>query len=349
MNAVTLRSTLHSYGATKHPALHRISGMLNHCPNLKSLDITYIQPRVTSGSLPSLRPPMDEFLLYSRWPQLTSLVLTNLRCSATTGFESAATFLFAHLNLEVLHLDVGGSSAGTPTGSTRLVLPPNSLPRLKELKASKEIANSILECPCERQRPLEILKGFRLYGSSASTIANRNLDFTFFTNLKPYATQLKRVELAGWNDMEDIRRLVETVPGLTWLDLGKKTGVHLRDRSSIAPVSNIVEWTTLLAELPELAVLHGVRFFYEVTPQAAAAAAASTTATAATELSIADRSRIRKNDEIASMLVWKCPKLRRLDHWEEGGGKVIVLTRDTEKDHHAQESKVKWEVRRIKV
>lgn len=73
-----------------------------------------------------------------------------------------------------------------------------------------------------------------------------------------------------------------------------------------------------------MATLHGIRFFYEV-PLG--------------PLCVSDRSKVRKNDETASMLAWKCPKLRRLDHWDDG--KVIVLLRDGDK--------VKYEVRRVKV
>jgi len=67
---------------------------------------------------------------------------------------------------------------------------------------------------------------------------------------------------------------------------------------------------------------------------------------------------MRKNDEIAGVLAWKCKKLRRLDHWDESGGKIIVLVRDHE---HGEEvgsidkerltstaTKVRWEVRRLK-
>ena len=82
--------------------------------------------------------------------------------------------------------------------------------------------------------------------------------------------------------------------------------------------------------MPELATFHGVRFFYEV----------ACTDSSAPTLSLSDRSRTRKNDEVASVLAWKCPKLRRLDHWEEGSGRVVVLVRDAER--------VRYEVRRIK-
>ena len=81
--------------------------------------------------------------------------------------------------------------------------------------------------------------------------------------------------------------------------------------------------------MPELSTFHGARFFYEVSV---------TDPTA--PLTLSDRSRVRKNDEVASRLAWKCAKLRRLDHWDEGSGKIIVLLRDGEK--------VRYEVRRVK-
>ena len=58
-------------------------------------------------------------------------------------------------------------------------------------------------------------------------------------------------------------------------------------------------------------------------------------------LSLSDRSRTRKNDEVASVLAWKCPKLRRLDLWDDASGRVVVLIRDAER--------VRYEVRRVKV
>ena len=44
-------------------------------------------------------------------------------------------------------------------------------------------------------------------------------------------------------------------------------------------------------------------------------------------------SRIRKNDEVAGALAWKCPKLRRVDYWEEGVEKVVVLLRERKHGH----------------
>lgn len=42
---------------------------------------------------------------------------------------------------------------------------------------------------------------------------------------------------------------------------------------------------------------------------------------------------MRKNDEIASVLAWKCLKLRRVDYWEKGAGNVVVLSRERKNGH----------------
>jgi len=133
--------------------------------------------------------------------------------------------------------------------------------------------------------------------------------------------KVSRIELSGWNEMEDIKRLAECVPKLAWLDVGKRDNTSIHKTTTFA--HNVTEWTNLLTLLPDLTTLHGIKFFYEV-PSG--------------PLCVSDRSKVRKNEETASVLSWKCPKLRRLDHWEEG--KVFVLLRDGDKVRH--------EVRRIK-
>lgn len=64
-------------------------------------------------------------------------------------------------------------------------------------------------------RPLEVLKGMKLSGSG--------WDDRFLAGLKETGASMKRIELAGWNDVEDVRRLVSCVPKLVWLDVGKRT------------------------------------------------------------------------------------------------------------------------------
>ncbi|KAJ7434036.1 hypothetical protein B0H11DRAFT_2164794 [Mycena galericulata] len=322
VRTVAVRSTKHAYGSSKHPVLTHIDGMLSHCPNLETLVITYAQAR----NVPTSYPSADELLLYSRFLRLTSLALTNLRC-AIPG--APATFLSTHTHLMHLHLDLGASA--------RLELLLNALLHLRELHCNRDVATAVLSCPADAPRPIETLKGVRLAGPAAPcTSASAPADQLFLMSLRRYGAGVRRIELAGWTEMEDIRRLVEAALNLVWLDIGKK-GATAGASSRGPPVSNTAEWALLLAGLPELATFHGVRFFYEVSAGAGAPGA---------NLTMADCSRVRKNDEVAGVLAWKCVKLRRVDHWEEGGGKVVVLVRDGERDRGGE--KVRWEVRRVK-
>ncbi|KDR76706.1 hypothetical protein GALMADRAFT_453238 [Galerina marginata CBS 339.88] len=449
MESAVFRSTPHSYGAAKQPELKRIAAMLHQCVNLKNLEITYIAPRslLSSGAggvnaalgpgSSHTRPVADEFLLYSRWANLTTLTLTNLRCASPIAPSS---FLGAHPGLEVLHMDMVVHHAHTAGGTGGLYLREGALPRLREVKASKEVINAILECPCPEvpggRRPLEVVKGFKLSGNShpASSSLNSSssssptshssrsvADSVFLANLRQAGSGIRRVEMVGWHDMEDVRKVAGCLPHVQWLDVGRRLGgggaaqrAASSSTSVLGPVTNMVEWTEVLATLPELATVHGVRFFYEVSnvamtatsaaasgPSAlpvcapsshlvvAAAAAATnstnntswsgvttpssgpaastreasalaltiatssktvhpTTSASSASMSMMERSRMRKNDEIAGVLAWKCKKLRRVDHWEEGGGKVVVLLRDEGGHGKEKEGKVRWEVRRVK-
>lgn len=310
-----MRSIKKGYGQNKDASLTRVTEMLHHCPNLQSLDISYSSSR--NGFA---HPRADDLFLCGRWANLRTLTLTNLACSAE-GFGAVSAFLLVHANIEFLHLDLGRF------GAQQLILPPNTLPRLRELRCNKELAIAVLTCPTETTRPLETLKGIRLTGQA--------WDAHLFAALRMNGNALKRIELAGYSEFEDIRRLAECVPKASWLDIGKKANTNVN--SSVA-ISNVVDWADLLTQLPELTTFHGVRFFYEVSDAAAAGAASGSTSS---NMSMSDRSRIRKNDEVASVLAWKCPKLRRLDHWDENSGKVVVLLKDGEK--------TRWEVRRVKL
>ncbi|KAH8116070.1 hypothetical protein DFH11DRAFT_1583995 [Phellopilus nigrolimitatus] len=308
LSSVAVRSISKGYGQSKNAELTRVTDMLHHCPNLEELDIRY------TAQTGFAYPRADDFFLYGRWPSLRTLTLTHLSCTID-GFDAVATFLAAHSNIEVLHLDVGPR-----THLATLALVPGTLPRLRELRCNKEFACAVMACPSDSvlPRPLETIKGMRLTGQR---------DHAFFDALRRQA--IKRVELAGYNEFEDIRKLVDCLPNVTWLDIGKKSSsaTHKGPMS----ISSVLDWANLLAQLPGLTTFHGARFFYEVTD-----GHASFTSTL-----MSDRSRIRKNDEVASVIAWKCPNLRRLDHWDEHAGKVIVLLKDGEK--------AKWEIKRVKV
>lgn len=228
------------------------------------------------------------------------------------------------------------------------ILTPNALPKLRELHCGKTIATAILNCPTDSPRPLETLKGITLSGSDR--------DSPFFASLERYGGSVRRVELAGWCDLDDIKRLVECVPRLTWLDVNKHKREGLEQTSQLVRrndtsssrataasnaglgiATNVTEWATVLSPLTDLTTFIGVKFFYEVSTLTLATLATSSPMS----LSTSELSRVRKNDKVAGVLGNKCAKLRRLDHWEEGGGRVIVLSKDG--------NEVKWEVKRLKV
>lgn len=315
LRAVSMQTTKHTYALSKNPDMSRISTMLANCPVLESLKIDYTSRRSPGFSSPIL----DDFLLCGRWPNLRTLALTNLRCSPQAGFDATMGFLLAHPQLEVLHLDVA-FGAGSP-----YVFPPGCIPRLRELRCGRDLAGALLACPGGLDgRPLDVIGGMRLSGSMRDT--------SFLYALKQYGKSVRRIELAGWTDMDDIRQLAESAPQLTWLDVGRRTTSAHAAKPASATTTNVAEWAAILAQLPQLTTFHGVRFFYEV--------AQGSGATASVPLTLSERSRMRRNDEIASLLAWKCTKLRRLDHWEEGSGRVVVLLRDGDK--------VRYEVRRVK-
>lgn len=371
----------------------------------QELEISYSPPRGSSGTSgpapggngnapgpnPRTKPIADEFLLYSRWiPTLTHLSLKNLRCMSSIA---PSAFLADHSALEVLNLDIViHHNAATGTGP--LHLPPGSLPRLREIRAPRDVISAILQCPCDTPRPLEAIKGFKLFSQGSGSRAAQ-FEANFLTNLKQASATIRKIELSGWHDMEEIRRLATCVPSVQHLDIGKRLGgpngctttstAH-NGKSTAAPATNHMEWAeTLGTLLPELVAFHGVKFFYEVSSGASALNNAPTRLTEHNignsdsvtggssasapalfgnaqsgahnaHLSNMERSRMRKNDEIAGVLAWKCKKLRRVDHWEEGTGKVIVLLRERDGEDGLgkgkgkdREGKIRWEIRRLKM
>ena len=163
--------------------------------------------------------------------------------------------------------------------------------------------------------------------------------------------------MSGWSDLEVIKKLAERVPKLVWLDLGKKlsTSVHKTTQDVVPLVSssdraaatatihtNVLDWADVLSLLPDLSTFHGIKFFYEVSPITLGTLYSSNTHThsPASHLPASELSRVRKNENVASLLASKCTKLRRLDCWDEVG-KAVFLVRDG--------GEVRIEVKRIKI
>jgi len=87
-------------------------------------------------------------------------------------------------------------------------------------------------CLADNPRPLETIKGVKLSGLE--------WDRTFFQNLKKAGDRISRVELSGWNELEDIRRLAECVQKLTWLDMGKRGGGNTHKTTFVNNVVRLV-------------------------------------------------------------------------------------------------------------
>jgi hypothetical protein len=273
------------------------------------------------------------------------------------------------------------------------------LPKLCELYANRDVINMILRAECDEPRPLKSIKGFKLIGAGCNAgplpITERyptsegpshtsDVNLEFYKNLKKAGANVKRIEAEGWSDLDDIRMLATCVPGLTWLDVGRRLrstsnrnnsssissgGIGKGQSQAYIPVTNMVEWAEALSGFEELTTFHGVKFFYEISsialPNNNISSTNDTSASGSssanyippiintdTAIFMTDRSRIRKNDEIASVLAWKCAKLRRVDHWEgtpgANGGKIIMLFRDSDRPGVEGNAKVRWDVRRAR-
>lgn len=165
--------------------------------------VTLVRP--TRSQIAHL-PPVNE-LLEGRWTNLTGPSLSSgVHCTSTTNLSD---FLSEHHQLESLHLDVAGVH--------NLDLRPDTLPHIREVIATKDVLNAVLGCNLssgEGLRPIESVKGFKLSGVHA-TVDGKRVDHELLHNLKKHSSTLHRVELGGWHDMDDVRRLASSLPGLT--------------------------------------------------------------------------------------------------------------------------------------
>ncbi|KII91384.1 hypothetical protein PLICRDRAFT_38129 [Plicaturopsis crispa FD-325 SS-3] len=322
LKSVSLQSTKSAYGAAKHPELGRVAHMLDFAPHIETLSINYTQSR--TGAIGTVSPRADNLLLLARYPRLTTLALTNL---TLTSAHPPAAFLAAHPFLEVLHLDIA-----VPSTKPGLVLPADSLPRLRELQCARDVATAVLSTPCASPRPLETLKGVALRGAAA--------DAPFLASLRAGGASVRRIELArgGWADIDDVRRLAECAPGVRWLDVGPSRRAPKNNSTTSMTSTNVTEWAGVLGLMPELGAFHGVKFFYAVNASAAVSAEGA--------MGASERSRMRKNDEAAGVLGRRCAKLRRVDYWEDGTNRVILLVREDERG--GEKGRVGWEVRKAR-
>jgi len=72
----------------------------------------------------------------------------------------------------------------------------------------------------------------------------------------------------------------------------------------------------MLELAPSIETFYGVKFFQQIPD------------IPADTMSQSDRSKSNENAKTASTLAQKCRKLKRLEHWEDGGSKIVVLLRE---------------------
>lgn len=267
LSSVVVRSFRKGVGQHKTPELTRVTSMLHNCPKLEELTIAYMpQPQQLGFALPRA----DELFTYGRWMHLRALTLTSVACTGlgADGVEALVTFLSAHPALEALRVAAcsraGSALANTGMGGNEeIVLQRGSLPRLRELRCdagSAGLAQAILRCPVGADivtnadlelyeaaeststpalpsRPLETLVGLRL---NAALLAA--LQVHAHTN---GSSAFKRIDLAGFTDPADLRRLAACVPGLEWLDVGRRIGGG--GARGAAPVTNVVSYFLYLS------------------------------------------------------------------------------------------------------
>ncbi|KZV96703.1 hypothetical protein EXIGLDRAFT_732502 [Exidia glandulosa HHB12029] len=285
------------------PTLHCVTQLLaDHCANLEIIKIGY------GSELGQNVLDADIFFARGRWPKLRTLHLLNVHGTPSTS-SLAASFFDTHPTIEALHMQIGAALITPNAGA---------LPALRELRCSKDQATAILSTPSDEPRPLETLRGPFLTGRGADDALLRALD---------KCKTLRRVELRGISGIKVLRALAAVAPRLTWLDVAEGRPLDSGPTGTVS-LATAGQWADALALFPGLTTFHGISFFSEVAFVGGGVPV------------LADKPVARKNDEVATALAAKCPKLRRLDHWARGTNRVVVLARE--------DDKVRWVVMRTR-
>jgi hypothetical protein len=173
-------------------------------------------------------------------PLLSSLPGTSLRELSLIGFDFISTelssCLASHPTIEVLSLNCYRMDQS-------LVLPPDTLPRLKSFSSHFEstIHGSILNCTTSIPRPLESIMG-------------TSLNDTFLDSLAQCGSGPKLEKLAGVSGDDPkhlITRLSSIAPNLEWLEvqfssLHPIVGILFDSSHRIAIMTDIFIYFTLL-------------------------------------------------------------------------------------------------------
>jgi hypothetical protein len=160
--------------------------------------------------------PVYSLLNHSHWKFLRELRLS----PASAPSDIVSAFLSSHPMIE--HLSFWSINRASICDPDRLVLPPNTLPRLRILDASMDDIFIILRSTSADVTPRPLQR-----------IGELHVDANFLECLKKSGSgpTLKRLDAITCADADLIVELASIAPGLEWLDAGENDdwSAHIND------------------------------------------------------------------------------------------------------------------------
>ncbi|KAF9488957.1 hypothetical protein BDN71DRAFT_372993 [Pleurotus eryngii] len=246
-----------------------IASLLRHSPGLEKLCLNATGP---PGCLPDIPLPRLCRLIFRT-------CLRDQEPFSRSPCPSLSKFLETHPSIESVEwLD-----------SFPALLDDYTLPNLHHIygRDTRNGVENILNTPHHQKRPIESLGQLRL-----SPIL-----FAALSNIQPHS--LRKVDISHFPTIEDIGRLADMFPGITWL---RVPAIDYRNDFSSVTTQNILtaEWPDILSRFQNLEVFHGVSFFLEPT-------------------------QCEENLHRAEYLHSICPRLREVDHWDNECSAILEL------------------------
>jgi len=248
-----------------------------------------------SPRLQSLTFPMEfSALADCHFPCLRKLVLT-LQAGTTSRIDaSRARFIEAHPTIEDLQW--------FPVSSVTLT--PGSLPALRRLSTTAQLALSILSDQTDPPRPLEYIHGLYVNPETISGLEG------------VHGGTLRELRIAQYDDLQSLSKLAELFPALTSLETPSYAtlpdGVGIR---RFAPD----DWFPVLSRFPNLEIFSGYGLWTMIDRAAL---------------------NVSRMEDTILKLAELCPKLRELECWavDDNGDdcKQIIISREGKE--------VKWKI-----
>ncbi|KAL4267534.1 F-box domain-containing protein [Pleurotus pulmonarius] len=246
-----------------------IASLLRHSPRLEKLCLNATS---SLGTLPDIPLPCLRRLIFRT-------CIRDQEPLSLSPCPSLSRFLETHPSLESVEwLD-----------SFPALLDDHTLPSLRHIygRDSRNGVENILNTSLHQRRPIESLGQLRL----------SPMLFAALSNIQPHS--LRKVDISHFPTIEDIVRLADMFPAITWL---RVPAIDYRNEFSAVTTRTILtaEWPDALSRFQDLEVFHGVSFFLEPT-------------------------QCEENLHRAEYLHSICPRLREVDHWDNESSAILEL------------------------